>query len=130
MSEEKTIPTERNIVISGDKGVNRIWSFRQDCGEPDNEYELWTSSWFCDDGDSCELYIEKNEIGGFELNCFSGIPGSKIYIDSVDFGTLWRKANIGTPIKTHSYEEQCVLIADYLCSLFCKYEDVSNYKTV
>ena len=81
---------------------------------------MYTSDWFCSDGDPAELFIEKDG-NGFELSCFSGIAGpeSKIVIDNLDFGTLWYKAYRENNISRFSYEEQCILIAHYLCSLFC-----------
>ena len=95
----------------------RLWTSRR----PDlkNDY-LYTSEWWCDDGDGVELYIKKDE-GGFELHCFSGIPSSSIFIDVCDFGTMWRKAKKPLPIRTYSYVQQCIIIADYLCGIFCEY---------
>lgn len=107
---------------------NKVWTMRNEL----KEHQLWTSQWWCDDGDGVELYIE-NDKGGFELNCFSGIPSSSIYVDIVDFGTLWSNViknsnNKLEPIKNYTHIQQCVIIADWLCSLFCEYTDVSNYK--
>lgn len=83
-----------------------------------------SSNWISQDGDCVGLYIEKNG-AGFDLRCFSGIPASSIYIDILDFGTLWYKICLVHPetlgITTYSYEYQCIIIADYLCSLFCEY---------
>lgn len=93
---------------------------------------LWESNWWCDDGDGVSLEIEVDG-GGFNLRCFSGIPASSIYVDCCDFGTMWRKAfkNSGTlgsnnknevgSIQTYTYVQQCIMMADYLCSLFCEY---------
>lgn len=108
---------------------NHKWSCRS--VDPKCSADLWCSNWWCSDGDGVALYIEKDK-SGFELNCFSGIPASKIFIDIVDFATLWRKTGtiyLDNPIKsigTYSFEEQCIIIADYLCSLFCEYTDTTN----
>jgi len=107
---------------------SRAWVMRNDL----KEHQLWTSQWWCDDGDGVELYIEKDK-GGFELNCFSGIPASKIYIDIVDFGVMWRKAfsdlmHEVEPIQNYTYVQQCIMLSDWLCSIFCEWTDVSDYK--
>lgn len=92
----------------------------------DNDlYELWNSSWFCDDGDGVELYIEKqiDGNGGLELLCVSGIGVSKIQIDVVDFGVMFNKAKSKNSalkdIKDYNYTQQCLIIADYFCGLLC-----------
>ncbi len=106
---------------------NREWIFRGD----GKNCTQWSSSWFCSDGDGVSLYIDNKENNisiGFQLNCFSGIPASQIYIDNVDFGTMWKKAKQDIPIGIYDYEEQCVIIADYLCSLFCEWIDTTEYK--
>jgi len=82
------------------------------------KYQLLVSQWECDDGDVAELYIQK-EKEGFELYCFSGVPASKIVIDIVDFGIMWRKAKISEPIQNYTYFEQCIILADWLCNIFC-----------
>lgn len=107
---------------------SRAWVMRNDL----KEHQLWTSQWWCDDGDGVELYIEKDK-GGFELNCFSGIPASKIYIDVVDFGIMWRKAfseliDEVEPIQNYTFVQQCIMLADWLSSMFCEWTDVSDYK--
>ena len=104
---------------------SRAWVMRNDL----KEHQLWTSQW-CDDG--VELYIEKDK-GGFELNCFGGIHTSKIYIDIVDFGIMWNKAfgelvDEVDPIQNYTYVQQCIMFADWLCSIFCEWTDVSDYK--
>lgn len=101
----------------------RTWVMQNDL----KEYQLWTSQWWCDDGDSVELYINKDK-GGFELSCFSGISASKIYIDVVDFSIMWRKAfgeliDEIKPIQKYTRVQQCVMIADWLCSKFCEWID-------
>ena len=78
---------------------------------------LWNCEmWWCSDGDQVELYLKKDQ-SGFDLCCFSGIPGSSfIHLDMVDFGVyaeLWDQ-------KKTSFEERCVHIADHLCSLIFK----------
>lgn len=102
---------------------DRVWVMAKDI----KDHQLWESSWFCDDGDGISLYIQKNE-GGFSLECFSGIPSSNIYIDSVDFGIMWRKAFPNTPINGKTYTQQCIIIADWLCSKFCEWIDTSSYQ--
>lgn len=115
------IPHLQHYNVSG-----RDWIMQRDI----KEYQLWTSQWWCDDGDGVELYVEKDK-GGFELNCFSGIPASKIHIDVIDFYTIWIKA-FGSltdevdQIQNYTYIQQCVMLADWLCSIFCKWSDVSN----
>ena len=126
---------EKEFTIPG-KG-KRLWKYNEtftrvlSVGTSDHAH--WNSSWWCDDGDGVELSIDTDG-GGFELDCFSGIPASSIYIDVVDFGTLWRKAfqnnfDVGS-IANFTYTQQCIMIADYLCGLFCEYTDVSVYKTI
>jgi len=106
---------------------SRVWTLRNEL----SGCQLWTSQWWCSDGDGVELYIGDNK-AGFELNCFSGIPGSKIYIDSIDFGVLWNKAHINLDevkkIQNYTYTQQCIMLADWLCSLFCEWVDVSDYR--
>jgi hypothetical protein len=96
------------------------------------KFQQWESMWWCDDGDGVNLYIE-NDKGGFELCCFSGIPASKIYIDVVDFGVLWHKAFENSkeiePIQNYNYIQQCIILGDWLCGLFCTWTDISNYKS-
>ena len=92
---------------------SRAWVMRTDL----KEHQLWTSQWWCDDGDGVELYIEKDK-SGFELNCFSGIPASKIYIDVVDFGVMWNKAfselvDEVEPIQNYTFVQQCIMLADW-----------------
>lgn len=104
----------------------KIWTLRSDL----ENITHWSSDWCCSDGDSVELYVEKDK-SGFELRCFSGIPGSKIWVDSIDFNTLWLKvcqdknytsiSNIEFFKKT--FEEQSIILADWLCSKFCEFND-------
>jgi hypothetical protein len=101
---------------------NRAWNMAKDL----KESQLWVSQWWCDDGDGVELYIDKDN-GGFELNCFSGIPASKIYIDIVDFGTLWRKAYNDLAIYQFDYYKQCQMLANWLCNMFCEWKNVTEY---
>lgn len=117
-------PEAKKITYNID---GRTWTFRKDL--PESEH--WTADWFCSDGDGVALYIEK-DLCGFELRCFSGTPASNICIDSVDFGVLWnkvfcREAHL-EPIQQHSHVQRCLIIADYICSKFCEFTDVSNYK--
>lgn len=86
-----------------------------------SNYELWVSNYYSSDGDGVRLYIQKDK-EGFELNCFSGIPASKIFIDSVDFGVFQYAPNkIDDLDFTESFDVQCIKIADYLCNKFCEY---------
>ena len=79
---------------------------------------LYTSAfWKCQNGEEAELYIARDK-GGFELECFSGVPASQIYIDNVDFSMFWEKAGLDK-IKNPSFETQCFMIADHLCAFFC-----------
>jgi hypothetical protein len=101
---------------------NRVWTKVQET----YNVTVWTTMWWCADGDGVSLYINKDE-SGFELSCFSGIPASSINIDSVDFGTMWDKARsylVLKSINNYSFESQCVHIADYLCSLFCEWKNI------
>lgn len=105
---------------------NRTWTMRKES----KEYQFWTSQYFCSDGDGIELYIENNN-SGFKLSCFSGIPASEIYIDVVDFGVLWNKAfkNFDDiKISNYSFDVQCIMLADWLCSLFCEFETFTYTK--
>jgi hypothetical protein len=120
MSEEiKEITVTSPVYPYKAKTTKTVWKHRKEL--PDAKCDLWDADWCSSDGDGVSLYIDKltNTSGGFELCCFSGIPASKIYVDNVDFGTMWRKANYKTRINEHTYEEQCVMIADYLCEIFC-----------
>jgi hypothetical protein len=96
------------------------WRFKE---VTSSDYELWVSNYYSSDGDGVELYIQKDK-GGFELNCFSGIPASKIFIDSVDFNVFCYYPNkIGDLNFEESYDIQCIKIADYICGKFCEYTE-------
>ena len=103
------------------------------------EVQIWTSHWWCDDGDGVELCIYKDG-SGFDLSCFSGIQASKISLSDADYGTIWHKAfgefdftfghtaaAIGS-IGDYVYVEQCIMLADWFCGLFCEWIDVSENK--
>jgi hypothetical protein len=97
----------------------RIWTM-QDNSEA---YQLWISnSWYVD-GDIVELYIANDE-SGFELCCFVGVPTSKICIYGIDFFILWQKAFSKLPevgqIQNYTHVQQCIMLADWLCGIFCK----------
>ena len=77
--------------------------------------EIYGSNWICPDGDNVNLYIYRDE-SGLQLNCFSGIPGSNIYINEIDFNRFDIDFN-------KSFKEQCFDISDYLCSLLCEKVD-------
>ena len=112
-----TIEKTRTITVDG-----RDWWFAKDLPK----HQLWHSNYFCSDGDGVELYIEKQEEsphgGGFELCCFSGIPSSHIYIDSVDFGVFQYAPNKIEGLDfDEPFEMSCLRIADHLCRIFCEY---------
>ena len=100
------------------KVKDRLWT----CGKDLPEHALWHSGWYCSDGDGAELFIEKDN-SGFTLECFSGIPASSIYLDEVDFGVFWKKAGLSEINNPIDFELKCVMIADYLCGLFCEWKD-------
>jgi len=118
MENKTLIPNEiphcRQFIVSG-----RAWRFEKDLPE----HELWYSNYFCSDGDGVQLYIEKDK-GGFELECFSGIPASKIYVDEVDFGVFQYAPNKIEELDfKEPFEYQCIRIADYLCRKFCEWSE-------
>lgn len=103
---------EKRITVDG-----RDWWF----AEESPEHQLWYSNYYCSDGDGVSLYIAK-DLGGFKLECFSGIPASKIYIDEVDFGVFQYKPNKIEGLDFREpFENKCVKIADYICRKFCEY---------
>lgn len=106
------------VILNPSKSGGKSWTLNKNQSEKFNNY---TSSWACGDGDIAELYIERDS-SGFELECFSGIPASHIYLDYVDFSVFWQKAGLDK-LDRPDFETQCFLIADYLCSLFCTYEN-------
>lgn len=114
MEENKT---EEVIVLTGGRG----WKFRKG----GKECHYYTSSWWCSDGDGASLYIEDDNMG-FTLECFSGIPASTIYIDTIDFGVFYEKAGMNFTKDSLSFETQCFMIADYLCSLFCEWKECAE----
>lgn len=101
----------------------KLWKNRE-INNP--EVKLFYADYWCSDGDGISLYIETDETG-FTLNCFSGIPASKIWIDEVDFSSIWKfNAKYTEEMYDYTFEQRCILIADYFCNLFCEYKDVSN----
>ena len=93
------------------------------------KYTIWVADYWCSDGDGVELYIEKDE-GGFELECFSGIPASKIYIDEVDFNVFQYAPNKIEELDFREpFELQCIRIADYLCQKFCNSDFPTKHPT-
>lgn len=121
----------KDIRIEG-QTHDAIWTCRGIVGT-ELPFAHWTSQYWCDDGDGVELYIDPLN-KSFELRCFSGIGASKISVDSVDFGVFWRRIeSVGVIMKNiseYTFEEQCVIISDYFCRLFCEYEDTSDYKSL
>lgn len=111
-------PTVANTNVGG-----RAWRFVKMCMK--GEYQLWVADYWCPDGDGIELYIGD---GYFELSCFSGIGGSVIKMNDLDFPYLQGKVKDLNFRET--FEVQAVKIADYFCKLFCEYKDVFNYKDV
>lgn len=87
----------------------------------------WSTGWLCPDGDAASLYIEKDE-SGFTLECFSGIPASKIWVDQIDFQYIWGKIPGALPMTALTFDERAITIADYFCSLHCEWVDYSNWK--
>lgn len=80
-----------------------------------------SQNYSCTDGDGVILYIKKDK-SSMELQCFSGIPDSSIIIiDYIDFGTFNYAPNKidGFDEKGLSFEERCVMIANYFCDKFC-----------
>ena len=112
METKNTSHAPRQYIIDG-----RKWWFSKELPK----YNLWYADYYCSDGDGVELYIEKDG-GGFQLECFSGIPASHIYIDNVDFGVFQYAPN---KIEDLDFREpvelQCIRIADFLCRKFCEY---------
>lgn len=102
MNEDKKTPLDK-------------WSLQKEI----TELQLWSSHYYCPDGDAVELYIS-NDKSHFELLCFSGIGISKIIIHDLDFSSLQDKVK-DLNFK-ESFEEQCIRIADYFCNLFCEYK--------
>jgi hypothetical protein len=84
-------------------------------------WKCYSSNWWCDDGDGAELYVNE-ETKMMSVQCFSGIPGSEIIIDEVDFGTLLRQAGFKYPYP--DFLHQCFIIAHYLCSKFCEWREL------
>lgn len=95
----------------------RAWRFVQLCMK--GEYQLWVADYWCPDGDGIELYIGD---GHFELSCFSGIGGSVIKMQDLDFTYIQDKVS-GLDFR-EPFEVQAVKVADYFCRLFCEYREV------
>lgn len=77
-----------------------------------DDYFIYWCWWWGLYGDGVDLYINKDG-KGFELD----IGGkSKIYIDVADFYPFWTTFANGN-ISDHSYIEQCVIIADGICTM-------------
>lgn len=99
---------------------SHIWRFQKLCS---HGCELWVSGYFSSDGDQAELYIREDK-SGFDLFCFSGIPVSNIFIDSVDFGVFQYAPNkIDDLDFSEPFNRQSIKIADYLCGKFCEYSE-------
>jgi len=85
--------------------------------------EIWTSNYYSSDGDYVRLYIQEDK-RVFELYCFSGIPASNIFIDSVDFSVFQHDPNKVDDLNfSEPFYIQCIKIADYLCGKYCKYDE-------
>lgn len=111
-------PAFANTLVGG-----RAWKFEKFCMK--GEYQLWSADYWCPDGDGIELYIGD---GHFELSCFSGIGGSVIKMQDLDFTYLQGK--VKDLDFREPFEMQAIKVADYFCQLFCEYKDVSDYKDV
>lgn len=98
----------------------RIWSLH----EKYPTCQLWNANYWCPDGDGIQLYIQPDK-EGLNLSCFSGIPASEIFVDYIDFSVFWKKAKLDQ-VEKPSYELQCIMIADYLCRIFCEYKEVKK----
>lgn len=99
---------------------SHIWRFQK---SGSHDCDLWVSGYNSSDGDQVELYIREDK-SGFDLFCFSGIPSSNIFIDSVDFGVFQYAPNkIDDLDFSESFNIQCIKIADYLCGIFCEYSE-------
>lgn len=98
------------------KTKNCCWTLQREL----DTKTLWSSDYYCSDGDSVGLIISK--IGdNLEINCFSGIGASSVYIDSLDFGVFKCVPNEIEDLDfNESFEIQSCKIADYLCSKFCE----------
>lgn len=107
------MPHLQQHIIGG-----RAWRFVQLCMK--GEYQLWVADYWCPDGDGIELYIGD---GHFELSCFSGIGGSVIKMQDLDFTYLQDK--VSELDFREPFEIQAVKVADYFCRLFCEYSEVS-----
>lgn len=101
------------IIVGG-----RDWNFVKRV----NEYQVWTSDYWCPDGDGVLLYIGDMY---FELSCFSGIGSSVIKMQDIDFAYMQDKVkdlDLRAP-----FEIQAIKVADYFCRIFCQYSDVSDF---
>lgn len=109
----------KEYIING-----RKWSYRE-TSKVNPLIDNWSAKYYClNDGDGINLYIENEEGNkGFTLECFSGIPASFIYLNEIDFRTFWEKAGLDKLIEPPCYELQCIMIADYLCRIFCEYKE-------
>jgi len=127
----KTIRIDPKIRSSEDDKTSN-WTYRGLVGTT-SPMEHWTADhWWCDDGDGVELYINVLD-NSFDLQCFSGVGISRISVDSIDYGVLWKRVKefiLVKDIQDYTFVEQSVIIADYFCRLFCEYQDVSSYKTL
>lgn len=109
------------LLLEVIKDYNKHWTLTDTI----EDSQIYTANnWLCRDNDIASLYIE-NKNGSFILECFSGIPFSHIRISTTDFLSLWDIAfknykEIQT-IDKYTFIEQCFLLSDYFCSLFCDY---------
>lgn len=117
----------KEYIING-----RKWSYIK-TSKVNPLIDNWSADYYCGDGDGINLYIENIEeqknnshlptVKGFTLECISGIPASSIYVDEIDFRMFWEKAGLDKLIESPCYELQCIMIADYLCRIFCEYRE-------
>ncbi|MGH2642358.1 MAG: hypothetical protein ACRDE2_00290 [Chitinophagaceae bacterium] len=79
--------------------------------------EEWSSNYLCEDNDTVLLYLYDDKL---RLYCFSGIECSYICFNKHDLAYLSEKVNISNASST---KEKFIIIADYLCKIFCKYKE-------
>lgn len=85
----------------------------------------WYSNWICSNNEKAEVRIGKSE-DYFDLYCICGFNKfNYVHLSRWEFGLLWSKIQELNPeikdINNYSAEKQCLIISDYICSLFCKW---------
>lgn len=105
--------TMNQITING-----RTWTARS--VSETGTVSAWNSKYISPDGDYVNVYID-TECEDLVLRCFSGAGLSAIQINVLDFSQFRDKADLH--LVTHSFEEQCIRIADYFCRILCEYRE-------